>query len=94
MLQYGRKSRKLESSQEKYRNELYQFDEESKENEWSFAGLINHHLTIQKVEEASANIDKALETLKNNMASIEHEREARRCVVPTIEQWCSSENGE
>jgi hypothetical protein len=94
VIRYDRKSHGLTTAEAKYRNELYQLDEESKENEWSFTGLINHHLTIQKVEEASANMDKALETLKNNMASIEQEREARKCVISINETWHWSESGE
>jgi RNA polymerase II elongation factor ELL len=85
VLRYEGKSHSLQSQPEKYRHELYQSTNEGKPNEWNFAGLINHSLEIQRVEEASAKTDKALETLKNNMAAIEHEREGRRFVSSAIQ---------
>ena len=65
----------MHSSTEKFRHELYR---ENDENKWGFSGLINHSLAIRDVEEASAGADMAMETLKNNMAAIEQEREARK----------------
>ena len=83
MIRYDGKSHGLHTTAEKFRHELYRSDEDD-EDQWKFAGLVNHAATIQKIEEASANADKAMEALKNNMASIEQKREAQKCVMCTI----------
>lgn len=95
-LQYDGKSLNLQVVEDKAKShELYKVDEDSKENEWSFAGIINYNLvTIKKVEEASASADKALEQLKNTLARAQQENEARKCVALTIEQCCWSASGE
>jgi len=77
MLRYDGKSLPLHVGPEKFRHELYRAGESDSEDEWSFTGLINHTLQIQQVEQASAGMDKALETLKTNMAAIEQDRKAR-----------------
>ncbi|KAF2839394.1 hypothetical protein M501DRAFT_788482 [Patellaria atrata CBS 101060] len=77
-IRYGSKSHMLEASQEKYRHELYRVGGEETENEMAFAGLINTTLSIQKVDEATAGVDAALETLKNNIATINREKEAQK----------------
>jgi RNA polymerase II elongation factor ELL len=60
---------------------LYRASDDSTENGWSFGGLINYTLDVQKAQAVSAGVDKALETLKSHMASIEQEREALKCVL-------------
>lgn len=94
-LQFDGKSLNLQAFEEKVgtsgSHELYKVDDEGKENEWSFAGMINYNLvTIQKVEEASAGADKAMEQLKNTQALAKLEIEARKCVAVSIaeRQWC------
>jgi RNA polymerase II elongation factor ELL len=61
---------------------LYEENRENEEHSWEFSGLINHSLSIQQVEQETAGTDHALEKLKNTMASIEQEREARKYVYP------------
>jgi len=80
MIRFDGKSHILHPSQDKFRNELYRSDD-GLENEWAFAGLVNHTLVAEQVQEASAGMDKALETLKSQMRSIEEEREARKLVL-------------
>jgi RNA polymerase II elongation factor ELL len=76
MFRYNGKSQNLRTKPEKFRNELYYAQEDG----WKFSGLINHSLEIQKMEEASAGLDKALETLQSQMASIKQQRDAQKCV--------------
>lgn len=94
-LQYDGKSLNLQAFEEKVgtsgSHELYKVDDEGVENKWSFAGIINYNLvTIQKVEEASAGADKAMEQLRNTQALAKQEIEARKCVALFIaeRQWC------
>lgn len=94
-LQYDGKSLSLQAFEEKVgasgSHELYKVHDQGKENEWSFAGIINYNLvTIQKVEEASAGADKAMEQLRNTQALAKQEIEARKCVALSIteRQWC------
>ncbi|KAF1988537.1 hypothetical protein K402DRAFT_402731 [Aulographum hederae CBS 113979] len=77
MIRFEGKSLALETHQEKFRHELYFSGDSDSEDEWSFSGLINHNLAVLEPDEATAGTDKALETLKNNMAAMEQEREAR-----------------
>ncbi|QDS70954.1 hypothetical protein FKW77_007095 [Venturia effusa] len=89
-LQYDGKSLNLQAFEEKVgtsgSHELYKANDEGKENEWSFAGIINYNLvTIQKVEEASAGADKAMEQLRNTQALAKQEIEARKPMVSTPE---------
>jgi len=77
MLRYDGKMLPIHAGPEKFRHELYQAGNSDSEDDWSFTGIINHTLQIQEVEQASAGMDKALETLKNNMAAIEQDRKAR-----------------
>jgi RNA polymerase II elongation factor ELL len=62
---------------------VYKENQENEENSWEFTGLINHSISIQQVEQETAGTDHALEKLKNTMASIEQEREARKYVFTT-----------
>ncbi|KAE9987169.1 hypothetical protein EG328_003638 [Venturia inaequalis] len=89
-LQYDGKSLNLQAFEEKVgtsgSHELYKVDDEGVENKWSFAGIINYNLvTIQKVEEASAGADKAMEQLRNTQALAKQEIEARKPTVSTPE---------
>ncbi|TLD38535.1 hypothetical protein E2P81_ATG01078 [Venturia nashicola] len=89
-LQYDGKSLNLQAFEEKVgtsgSHELYKADDEGKEQEWSFAGIVNYNLvTIQKVEEASAGADKAMEQLRNTQALAKQEIEARKPMVSTPE---------
>lgn len=80
MIRYDGKTQNLHTKPEKFRNELYHSSGDGGEKEWNFSGLINHSLEIQKMEEASAGLDKALETLQSQMASIKQQRDAQKCV--------------
>lgn len=79
MIKYDGKSHELHTKPEKFRHEIYG---ENEENEWEFGGLINHSLALRDAEVAEAGMDRALETLQNNMAVLQQEREARKCVWP------------
>jgi RNA polymerase II elongation factor ELL len=78
LIKYDGKSHELQSKSEKFRYELYKENQENDERSWEFSGLINHSLSIQHAAEASAGTERALEALKNTMASIEQDREARK----------------
>lgn len=78
-LEYGSKSRLIEPSTEKFRHELYRYDEHGDgAQEWEFCGLINHSLQLHKLNESVQSSDKALENLRNHMASINEQREAEK----------------
>jgi len=85
LIKYDGKSHELHTKPEKFRYELYRENQENEGEPWEFNGLINHSLSIQHVQEASAGTDRALEALKNTMASIEQEREARKAAISTPE---------
>lgn len=69
----------LESTPSKFRQELYQASGDAgKAKEWEFAGLVNHNLTLQKAKEVSEGMEAALATMRNNMASMEQDLQARR----------------
>ena len=94
LIKYDGKSHELHTKPEKFRYELYRENQENEGEPWEFNGLINHSLSIQHVQEASAGTDRALEALKNTMASIEQEREARkyvpssRCQPAAVQMSC------
>jgi hypothetical protein len=74
-LKYGDKSHALQSSPETHRYELYK---SSDDDEFEFAGLINHTLTVQRAEELTAGVDSALEQLRSSMAAISELKEANK----------------
>ena len=78
MLRYNGKSHVLNTQAAKFRHELYA-ENDSDDDEWTFAGVINHSLAMQPAE--SADVDFALEALKTRMAADRVEREANRCVL-------------
>jgi hypothetical protein len=75
MLRIGSRSLTLASRPAKLGPEIYRAHDD---DEWEFAGHVSHSLTIQKAEDPSAGLDEALAVLKNNMASMEKERDARK----------------
>lgn len=77
-LKYGDKSHALQSSPETHRYELYK---SSDDDEFEFAGLINHTLTVQRAEELTAGVDSALEQLRSSMAAISELKEANKTIV-------------
>lgn len=87
MIRYDGKSQNLHTKPEKFRNELYRSSGNEEGRGWQFSGLINHSLEIQKIEEASAGLDKALETLQSQMASIKQQRDAQKCVLSSVALW-------
>jgi hypothetical protein len=76
-LRYGDKTHVLETREATFRQELYTHDGDVG-NDWEFAGLVGHVMTLRRAEQASKDLDIALETLKQNMESITQEREARK----------------
>jgi len=48
------------------------------EREWLYSGVVDHVLTLQKAQEVTEGVEEALQKLKNNMASIKQEEEAKR----------------
>lgn len=81
-LKYGDKTFALQTNPEPYRYELYQSSRTgSDQDEFEFAGLINHSLTVQKAEDVTAGVDSALEQLKNSMAAISDFKEANKTIV-------------
>ena len=81
-LKYGDKSHMLQTSSESYRHELYQSSGTGTNHDFTFAGLINHSLAVQKAEEVTAGVDSALEQLKSSMAAISEMKEANKYVSP------------
>jgi RNA polymerase II elongation factor ELL len=80
VLRYNGKSHALESQSEKFRHEIYSTSD-SDDDEWGFAGVVNHSLSIEQAEDESAGMDAALEVLKNRLAAEKKEREANKCVA-------------
>lgn len=76
MLRYGARSVTLETRPSKFRPEIYKVSNEK--DEWDFSGLISHSLCVEKIKDDSAGLDEAMAVLKNNMASFEKERDARK----------------
>jgi RNA polymerase II elongation factor ELL len=68
----------LEATSENLRHELYKTEENG---DFAFTGVINHSIAIQAAEKATAGVDVALETLKNSMATLYQEKEARQYVL-------------
>lgn len=107
MLKYDGITQQIHVKPESFRHEIYHRrqveadgeaeaeDGEESEAVWQFTGLVTQSLNVQPVEDVAAGTDRALETLKNTMASIEQDREARKCVsafrshtpVPLVLVW-------
>ncbi|KAF2030549.1 hypothetical protein EK21DRAFT_111863 [Setomelanomma holmii] len=80
-LKYGDKTHVLQSSSESYRCELYKSSGTGSDDEFEFAGLINHNLTVQKADDVTASVDSALEQLRSSMAAISEIKEANKTIV-------------
>ncbi|KAF2417434.1 hypothetical protein EJ08DRAFT_703410 [Tothia fuscella] len=93
MIRYDGRSQNLHPKAEKFRNELYCSSQDDAENEWAFSGLIYHSLEMEKIEEASAGVDKALETLHSHMASIKQQREAQKLKVDSTPEMRAMKGG-
>jgi RNA polymerase II elongation factor ELL len=76
----------LQSSSELHRYELYKSSGTGIDDDLEFAGLINHNLTVHKVEDVTAGVDSALEQLRSNMAAISEFKEANKYASP-VSLW-------
>jgi RNA polymerase II elongation factor ELL len=76
-LRFDGKSRVLDVSPVKYRQEFYQSSPQN-ENEWRFSGTVDHVLALQKAQEVTGRVEETLQKLKSSMASLEQEQEARK----------------
>jgi hypothetical protein len=77
MLQYNGKSHLLETSSEKFRHELYSYENG---DSWEFAGLIGQRLSLHRQDEQTAGVDRALEVLQSRVAAAKRERDAQTYV--------------
>ena len=77
MLRFGSHKHTLETRNSKFRHELYKSND-GQARTWQFTGFVTHSLKLRKTNEALGGLDEAVEALKNNMASIEQDREARK----------------
>ncbi|KAF2820191.1 hypothetical protein CC86DRAFT_374421 [Ophiobolus disseminans] len=80
-LKYGDKTHVFQSSSESHRYELYKTSSAGGYDEFEFAGLINHSLTVQKAEDVTAGVDSALEQLRSSMAAISEFKQANKTIV-------------
>ncbi|KAF2808274.1 uncharacterized protein BDZ99DRAFT_499634 [Mytilinidion resinicola] len=80
-LKYGDKSHVLQTTSENLRYELYHSAGPDSQDEYTFAGLINHSLAIQHAEQVTSGVDTALEQLKSSMAAIHNIKEANKTTV-------------
>jgi RNA polymerase II elongation factor ELL len=67
---------------------LYHCCSEAGDDEFTFTGLINHGLAVQKAEEVTSGVDTALEQLKSSMAAISEMKEANKYVLFTACMQC------
>lgn len=77
MLQYNGKCHLLEPSSEKFRHELYSYENG---DSWEFAGLIGQKLSLHRQDEQTAGVDRALEVLQSSVAAAKRERDAQTYV--------------
>ena len=80
MLQYNGKSHLLETTSEKFRHELYSYENDEERDSWQFAGLIDQRLSLHRQDEQTAGVDRALEVLQNRVAAAKRERDAQTYV--------------
>jgi hypothetical protein len=80
MLQYNGKSHALETSSEKFRHELYRYENGDGGDSWEFAGLIGQRLSLHRQDEQTAGVDRALEVLQSRVAAAKRERDAQTYV--------------
>jgi len=84
MLQYNGKSHVLETASEKFRHELYSYDNGEGHDSWEFAGLIGQRLSLHRQDEQTAAVDKALEVLQSRVAAAKRERDAQTYVFSPL----------
>ncbi|KZM22110.1 hypothetical protein ST47_g6739 [Ascochyta rabiei] len=80
-LRYGDKTHVLQSSPETHTYELYKSSGTGSDNDFEFAGVINHNLIVQEAADVTAGVDSALATLKSSMAAISEFKEANKTIV-------------
>jgi RNA polymerase II elongation factor ELL len=61
-----------------FRHEIYQSEPGQSRKDWTFSGLVSHSLSLEQANKSIVGMEAALEELKNNMASIQQETEARK----------------
>jgi len=86
MLQYNGKSHALETASEKFRHELYSYDNDEGGDSWEFAGLICQRLSLHRQDEQTAGVDRALEVLQSSVAAAKRERDAQTYVFFHFQQ--------
>ncbi|KAJ4365491.1 hypothetical protein N0V95_000426 [Ascochyta clinopodiicola] len=80
-LKYGDKTHVLQSSPETHTYELYKSSGTGSDDDFEFAGVINHSLIVQEAADVTAGVDSALATLKSSMAAISEFKEANKTIV-------------
>jgi hypothetical protein len=83
MLQYNGKSHALETASEKFRHELYSYENGDGSDSWEFAGLIGQRLSLH---EHTAGVDRALEVLQSRVAAAKREKDAQTYVFSPFQQ--------
>lgn len=81
----------LQASSESHRYELYKTSSAGHDDEFEFAGLINHSITVQKAEDVTAGVDSALEQLRSSMAAMKEVKEANKYASPVF-PWLPSDS--
>lgn len=65
-------------------HEVYQCGPDRSHKDWTFHGLVSHRLNLEVANKSMEGMDAALEELKNNMATIQQETEARKYALAPI----------
>ena len=84
MLRFANQSHVLSTRPSVFRHEIYQCEPDQGRKDWDFSGLVSHSLVLAQANKTMEGMDAALEELKNNMASIQQEVEARKCALAHI----------
>lgn len=79
-LRCGTNNLPLTSTSERHRRELYAVDPK-KQDAWTYAGSMDHTLSVASVKERTDSVDHALEVLKSRVAAEKQEREVNKYVV-------------
>lgn len=84
-IRYGSKTLDLNVRPETFRHEIYSASKEGSSGDGAFTALVSHEAHVKaaekKTEADSAGADAALATLKQSLASMAKDKEARKYVV-------------
>jgi hypothetical protein len=66
------------------RQEIYASNPDRVFSDWHFSHLVSHNLTLAQANNTMDEMQSALEVLKNSMATIQKETEARKYVLAQL----------